>query len=111
MNHYPSRSERRQIILYTTAERGNLSVERMLLYLSEIRKLQREGFSILNIEPSKVSNGLFSVTVDWSHAYGDDIPHIVYSYIHNIIETYPKSFVNTFAQELYVIAHRVNAKK
>ena len=111
MHSYPSRSEKRQINLYTAAERGVLSVENMLLYPSEIKKLEKEGFYISNIVPSAISKGLYSVTVDWSHAYGSGIPHIVFSYIHNIIETYPKNSVNSFAQELFVIAQRANTEK
>ena len=109
MNRNLSRSERRQAILYTVAERGELSARKMLLYLSEIQKLLKEGFCILDMEPSRVSYGLFSVTIDWSHAFDEEgMPHMVYNYIHHTIETFPKNFITNFAQELYVIARRAS---
>lgn len=112
MNRYPSRSERRQDIFYAIAERGDFSAKKMLLYLSEIQKLLKEGFCILDMKPSRGSYGLYSVTIDWSHAYDEEgMPHMVYNYIHHTIETFPMNFVGNFAQELYVIAHRANTKK
>ena len=60
------------------------------------------------MEPSKVSYGLFRVTIDWSHAYDEGMPHMVYNYIHHTINSYPKNFVSNMAQELYIIARRAS---
>lgn len=110
MYSYPSRSEKRQTQLCVAAEKGCFSIERMLLYSSEIRKLEKQGFSIFNVEPSSIAKGLFSVTISWSHAYKDGIPHIVFSYITGVIVTYPENSVKNFAQKLYITAKTANRK-
>ena len=106
MRSYPSRTDKREIRLYTAAEKGELSIEQFVLYPSEITKLEKQGFNVSNIKPYSNSSVLFTATVSWSNAYGCAIPHIVHSYINRIIETFPKRSVNNFAQELFVIAHR-----
>lgn len=106
---YPTRSERRQVQLYSAAEKGEFSLENIILYPSEIKKLEKDGFTVHSVKPFISKKKLFSATVEWSNVYNSAIPHLVYSYIYGIIETYPKNFVNSFAQELFVIAHR--AKK
>lgn len=111
MHSYPSRSEKRNVQLYSAAEKGEFSLENIILYPAEIIKLKKDGFAVHNIKPFTSKKKLFVVNIEWANAYGPAIPHIVYSYIHGIIETYPKGFVNSFAQELYVIAHRINIKR
>lgn len=105
MRSYPSRSETRETRLYSAAEKGKLSIE-FTLYRSEITKLKKQGFSVKIIEPFPSFKNLYTVDVTWSNAFGFTIPLIVYSYTHGIIETFPKSAVENFAQELYVIAKR-----
>lgn len=111
MYSYPSRSEKRQVQLLSAAEKGMFSFENIIIYPREITKLEKDGFTVRSIKPYKESKALFTATVEWSNAYGCAIPHIVYSYIHGIIETSPQKAISTFAQELYVIAHKANAKK
>lgn len=111
MHGYPSRSEQRETLFYATAEKGNWFVENIVLYPAEIKKLKHEGFTISDVKPFTTSKALFSATVSWSHAYSNTIPHLVYSYINNIIDTYPQKYVSCFAQELFVIAHKSSKKK
>ncbi len=111
MRSYPSRNEKREIRLYTAAEKGELSIEQLILYPSEITKLEKQGFKVVsNIKPYSNSTALFTVNVSWAGAFGCAIPYIVHSYINGIIETFPKNSINNFAQELYVIAHRALRK-
>lgn len=109
MHSYPSRNEVREIKLYTAAEKGSLSLD-YILYSSEMRKLEKEGFRILNVKPFS-KNGLYSATIDWSRAFGNKIPHIVFAYTHGIVLTFPKNSVQDFAQELYIIAQKNNSFK
>lgn len=111
MYSYPSRSEKRYVQLLSTAEKGLFSIENMILYSREITKLKKEGFTVLCIKPFPSKKKLYTATVSWSDAYTSGIPHLVYSYIHGIIETEPKSAISSFAQELFVIAHRAHVKK
>ena len=109
MRSYPSRAEKREVRLYSEAEKGVFSLE-FTLYPSEITKLEKQGFNISSPKPYSNSKDLFTVTVDWSKAFGVAIPHIVHSYINKIIETFPKDSINNLAQELYVIAQRACKK-
>ena len=111
MISYPTRSEKRQVQFYSAAEKGEFSLENIVLYPGEIKKLQKDGFIVQTIKPLASNKKLFVTNIYWSHTYGSSIPHIVYSYIHGVIETYPKSSVNNFAQELFIIAHRACLKK
>lgn len=109
MRSYPSRNEKREVRLYSIAEKGEFSTE-FILYPSEIAKLQKQGFKVYNIKPYSNSKDLFTSTVDWSSAFGLAIPHIVFSYINRIIETYPQNHVTNFAQELYIISSKALKK-
>lgn len=111
MTSYPSRSEKRQVKLYSAAEKGEFSLENIILYPGEIRKLRNDGFTVYVIKPFPSHKKLYVTNIEWSGAYGPAIPHIVYSYIHGVIETYPKSSVDKFARELFIIAHRACLKK
>ena len=106
MDSYPTRAEKRDTELYIAAEKGNLELEGVIVYPSEMTKLEKEGFRIFNVKPYSCNAYLYSVTVSWVHAFGDGIPLIVYSYIHNIIDTMPKNQAQNFAQELFLVAHR-----
>ena len=104
MQTYPSRSEKRLTKLYKAAESGCMSLDNELLYSSEIKRYLKQGF-VVSRQASPIKN-LYSSEISWSHAFGDDIPHVVNTYITGEIDTYPGSQVKTFAQQLYVIAAR-----
>ena len=106
MHSYPSRAETREILFYRAAENGCLSCDNVILYPSEIKRLERDGFFVGNIKPSDINPNLFSATVSWVNAFGLAIPHIVHSYIIGIIETKPENHIKNFAQTLYVIAKK-----
>ncbi len=107
---YTSRSERRQQRLIYAAEKGLKSLEGQILYLSEIKKLTKEGFVIVESETFDSKKKLYCCTISWQEAYKDGIPPMVLDYIYAVIESYPKNFVNSFAQELFITSARVNAK-
>lgn len=111
MFSYPTRSEKRQVQLYSTAEKGDFSIQNCVLYPREIARLKKEGFAVYYVRPFEDRKDLFLATVEWANAYGPAIPHLVYSYILGIIETEPKNHIKNFAQELYVIAHKAQLKK
>lgn len=107
MYTYPSRAEKRQSKLYLTAEKGLFKLEGVVLYKSEIKSLRKKGFEVLDIEEYPSQKSLYTVTLSWEHAFGNAIPHLVYSYTHRVIETFPTSCTkDSFAKELFVIAKR-----
>lgn len=112
MRSYPSRSENREMRLYRTAQNGLYKLKDMILYPSEVKSLKKKGFVVETIPYStlKVKNMLIC-TIDWSHPFSDEIPAIVSDYINGITNTYPKNSINSFAQELFVIAQRANTYK
>ena len=109
MQEFPSRSEKRLTKFYTAAEKGCMSLDDELLYSSEIKRYIKQGF-VVSYKPSSMKN-LNNSNIDWSHAFKNGIPHIVFSYITGVIVTYPESHIKTFAQQLYVIAARANRFK
>lgn len=111
MYSYPSRSEKRQTRFCSSAEKGWNYLSGQILYLSEIKKLEKEGFVIIDIKLYDKKRKLYLCTVSWVDAYKNGIPPMVLDYIYGVIETYPKNFVNSFSQELFVTSERVNAKK
>lgn len=111
MYNFPSRQERRLTKLYQVAEHGEFNLEGVILYKSEIKNLRNKGFEILNIKDYPSGKNLYSCTISWEHAFGDSIPHMVYSYIHQIIETFPKALADSFAKELYIIARKAQLSK
>ena len=108
---YTSRSDRRQQRFQAAAERGWNYISGQILYISEMKKLEKEGFVIIDSELFDKKRKLYKCTVSWVNAYKEGIPAQVLNYIYCIIETYPKCFVNSFAQELFITSERVNAKK
>ena len=109
MQEFPSRSEKRLIKLYKAAESGQMSLDSELLYGSEIKRYIKQGFTVSH-KPSSIKN-LDNSKIDWSHAFNNGIPHIVFSYITGVIVTYPESHIENFAQRLYVIAACANRSK
>lgn len=100
----PSRRERLEMQLLTAAESGEFTIDSKLkLYKSEIKRLKRDGFSVM---PEADSNKPVYCKISWYSPFKEGIPHLVYSYITNLIDTPPKNL--NFAQELFVIASRKN---
>lgn len=107
MRSYPSRDERRQENFYKLAEQGLLSMENAILYPSEIKKLEEKyGMKVKKVKDFKPDMHLVVADISWKNAYGYAIPHIVISYVTGQIETFPRASIQTFAQELWVIARR-----
>ena len=112
MYNYPSRSERRYTKFYQAAENVCFKNEGMVLYKSEIKSLEKKGFKVSDIKDYPFNKNLYSCTISWEHAFGDSIPHLVYSYTHRVIETFPTAYTkNSFAKELFVIAKRTQLSK
>lgn len=110
MYNYPNRAESREVRLICLAEKGKFSYENAFLYPGEIKKLEKEGFVVSDIKPTK-DKGLYTATIDWGYAYRNGgIPCIVYSYIHDIIMTFPESHVKNFSQRLYIISSKAIRK-
>ncbi len=105
--YFPTRSEKREALLIQSAERGEFS-RRDCLYLAEIRKLEKDGFTVHVSSPFDENRKLFNVTISWGNAYKNVIPYLVYSYTTGSINTFPESQISTFAQRLYVTAKRAN---
>lgn len=109
MQEYMSRSERRLKKLRSAAQKGNMSLDNELLYGSEIKRLEKLGFMVFHSQSS--INNLDTSKIDWSNAFGSEIPYAVSYYINGIISLFPESDIKTIAQELYTIAARVNNEK
>jgi hypothetical protein len=108
----PSRSERRQSKFCQVAEQGNFFLNNVILYKSEIKNLEKQGFEVFNKKDYPYGKNLYSCTISWEHAFGDAIPHLVYSYVHKVINTFPVSYTNdSLAKELFVIAKRALLSK
>lgn len=106
MRTYPSRSETRELEMFSAAEKGLRSLTQAKLYPTEIRRLQKDGFNVTINGLFDSSRNLYCATIDWHNAFPKGVPHIVYSYIIGIIETKPQSYITNFAQELYVISSK-----
>ena len=100
---FPTRSEKREALLIQSAERGEFS-RRDCLYLAEIRKLEKDGFTVHVSSPFDENRKLFNATISWGNAYKNVIPYLVYSYTNG----FPESQISSFAQKLYVTAKRAN---
>lgn len=106
MHREPSRREKREQKLLYTAEHGNFEVE-LLLFGGEAANLVKNGFFV-DRHGSDSKKSLPS-TVSFKNPFKTGIPPIVSDYVTGQIETFPK--VSNWAQELFVIAARVNNKK
>ncbi len=104
MYSYPSRNEVRETKLYMAAEEGLFSLE-SVLYSSEIKKLNKNGFAISDVKPF-TKPGLYTATISWNKAFGMAIPHVIFAYTHRIIDSVPSNVVTNLAQELYLVAKR-----
>ena len=109
MISFPSRSEKRELALYRAAEKGEFSLEKQIVYSSEIRTLRKKGFEVTEESIFDKAKGLYVVSISWAHAYLK-IPQIVFAYMTGIINTKPIKHIGNPAQQLYVIAYRVSNK-
>lgn len=110
MHHTPSRKEVREAKFYTLAEKGDLKCSNLYLFKREAGTLEkRDGFSVKRYGTDE-KIALPSV-VDWETPFKNGIPLVVLNYINGTIKTFPKTAIQNFAQELYVIAQRTNFKK
>jgi hypothetical protein len=104
----PSRKEKRESKFYFKAEQGEFDADTSL-YGSEERNLKKSGFTIVRNEKNKKEAAPSNVS--WKDAFKGNIPPLVSDYISGRIKTFPDSAIQNWAQELYVIAARVNFKK
>ncbi len=104
---FPSRSDKREVLLYSKAEKGSFSFADRL-YLGEIKKLKQLGFYVSIESIFDSDRKLYNAVISWENAYNNSIPHLVYAYTTKTIDTFPHSQISSFAQELYVIAKRAS---
>ena len=110
MNSAPSRRERRESKFYFLAEQGKTECNEFYLFKSEEKNLKKQhGFDVVR-HGTDTKKELRS-TVSWENAFKHGIPLIVFNYCIGIIETFPKSAIENWAQELFVIAARANFEK
>ncbi len=105
MYEYQSRRDERQERFLLKAEKKELDSEE-ILYPSEAKRLQRDGFTVEKIKDFDTGRCLGVYEVSWANPFSNGIPHIVYSYCIGLLNVYPRSKINNFAEELYVIAHK-----
>lgn len=109
MRHEASRRERRESKFYLHAEQGNMECK-VSLFKGEGKSLRKQGLVVCfpdNFNEKKASPS----TVSWKDAFKTGKPLIVFNYINGTIKTFPKSAIENWAQELYVIAARANHLK
>ena len=110
MNATSSRREKREVKFYFLAEQGKMLCNEFTLFKSEERTLRDKcGFDVTRYG-TELRRELPSV-VSWEKAFKDGIPLIVVNYCIGMIETFPKSAVENWAQELFVIAARAIYQK
>lgn len=111
MNTTPSRRERRESRFYHLAEQGKMeSINDFLLFKSEEKNLtSKHGLDVIR-HGSNTKKQLPS-TVSWENAFKNGIPLLVMNYCTGVIGTFPKSAIENWAQELYVIAARARHEK
>ncbi len=105
MFEFQSRSDERQERFLLKAEKKQFSSEE-IMYPTEVKRLLRKGFSVEKIKDFDEKLHLAVYEVSWANPFENGIPHILYSYCIGLLNVYPRSKVNNFAQELYVIAHK-----
>lgn len=106
--HEPSRKERREAKLYYLSEQGFFEAS-TTLYRTEDKYLKKCGFTVVRNEKNKKEAAPSKVS--WENPFGGNIPPLVSDYVSGKIKTFPDSAIQNWAQELYVIAARVNFKK
>lgn len=110
MHITPSRREKRESKLYSLAEQGKLESNDFRLFKSEEKNLKiKHGFDVIRFG-TDLRKDLPS-NISWKEAFKKGIPLIVINYCTGIIETFPKSSIENWAQELFVIAVRANFEK
>lgn len=110
MNTTPSRREKRESKFYFLAEKGKMLCDDFSLFKSEEENLEsKHGFDVTR-HGTDLKKDLPS-TVSWEKAFKKGIPLIVINYCIGGIETFPKSAIENWAQELFVIAARANYEK
>lgn len=110
MHITPSRREKRESKLYSLAEQGKLESNDFRLFKSEEKNLKiKHGFDVVRFG-TDLRKDLPS-NISWEKAFKNGIPLIVINYCTGIIETFPKSSIENWAQELFVIAARANYEK
>ena len=110
MNTTPSRREKRESKFYHLAEQGKMESNDFPLFKSEEKNLtSKHGLDVIR-HGTDLKKQLPS-TVSWEKAFKNGIPLIVINYCTGVIETFPKSAIENWAQELYVIAARANYEK
>jgi len=103
-----SRREKREQKFLRRAKSGYFGAD-TVLFLSEEKSLRKKGF--LPVRASSKKEGSSPAYVSWEGAFKNGIPLIVFNYCIGVIEGFPKSAVENWAQELYVIAVRANFEK
>lgn len=98
-----SRKQRREVLLYQTAEQGKYEISDKL-YKTEIRSLIRNGF---NVTPFRESKETVACKISWKVPFPSGTPAIISAYLNGEIETFCAKGLN-FAQELYVISRKHN---
>ena len=110
MHSAPSRREKRDLKFLRLAEQGLMSSDDFSLYKSEERALRdKDGFDVCR-HGLDIKKELPAV-VSWGEAFKDGIPLVISNYISGDVDTFPKWALKNWAQELYVIAARVNFEK
>ena len=110
MHTAPSRREKREFKFLYLAERGEMLCNAFSLYKSEEKTLKdKHGFYV--VRHGDNLKGELPSTVSWENPFKGGIPLVVNNYCTGFIDTFPKSAIKNWAQELFVIAARANFEK
>ena len=106
----PSRREKRESRFHYLAEQGEMTCDSFSLFKSEEKDLSnKHGFTVVR-HGDDLKNQLPS-TVSWKNPFKNGIPLVVYDYCIGVIDTFPISHIQNWAQELFVIAARAKYEK
>lgn len=99
--------------LYSAARKGLFSADNVLLYPTEIKRLENKGFFIHNVERALTEHHKtqFICSITWNYVYIPCAPRLVEFYIEGSIKNFPWYSVKNLAQELYVIARKAQNNK
>lgn len=109
MHNTPSRKQKREAKFYTIAEKGDFSCNTISLFKGEAKSLIKNGFEVKRYGENEKKS--LPSEVNWEKAFQNGIPPIVLNYCVGIIKTFPKSAIENWAQELFVIAARASFEK
>jgi len=110
MHTAPSRRERRESKFHYLAEQGEMLCDSFSLYKSEEKDLRdKHGFYVVRHGDNLKSD--LPSTVSWANPFKGGIPLIVFDYCIGVIDTFPKSYIQNWAQELFVTAARAKYEK